>query len=117
MKPIINPLLFYFIDTICSLKEVLMILFGIAFTIYILYGFLSIVGDEEYPKWFKTNRTIILLIPFLIGVFIPSRETAYKMVISSYITPNNIEIVKDTGKDLIDYIIEKAGELESVKQK
>lgn len=69
---------------------------------------------NELPDWFKLKITMFFVIPIIIGLLIPEENTVYKMLIASYATPNNIEYVKETGKDLVDYIIEKANELEMV---
>lgn len=116
MKSIINPWLFYFIDTICSLKWLLLVLFAVGMIVYLILAFAYTVDAEKPPIFFNMKNTMCLVVPIIIALLIPEEKTVYKMLIASYTTPNNIEYVKDTGKDLIDYIIEKAGELESVKQ-
>ena len=114
MKPIINPWLFYLTDVICNIKFVLILFFGIGLFIYLMTSFFS-ADIGEKPEWFTRRNTIFLVIPIIIGLLIPEEKTVYKMLIASYTTPNNIEYVKETGKDLVDYIIEKANELERVQ--
>lgn len=116
MKPIINPWLFYLTDVFCSIKWTLLITFVLGMLVYLILAFVYVLDMEKPPTFFNMKNTMCLLIPIIIGLLIPEQNTVYKMFIASYTTPNNIEYVKDTGKDLIDYIIEKAGELESVKQ-
>lgn len=73
----------------------------------IFYCFME--GDKP-PKWLR-NVLIIGGIVACIGGLIPSKETCYKMIVTSYITPSNIEAVKGEATDLIDYIIDKVDEL------
>ena len=114
MKPIINPWLFYLTDVLCNVKFVLLLFFGIGLFLYLLIAFLNRDIGEKL-EWFTRRNTILLIIPIIIGLLIPEEKTVYKMLIASYATPNNIEYVKETGKDLVDYIIEKANELERVQ--
>lgn len=40
-------------------------------------------------------------------IAIPSKETIYKMLVSKYVTYENIDKATDTIKDGVDYIFEK----------
>lgn len=115
MKPIINPWLFYLIDVLCGMKWTLVVFFGVGLFIYLFALCVYFLELNRLPDWFKLRNTLFLVIPMLIGLTIPEQNTVYKMLIASYTTPNNIEYVKETGKDLVDYIIEKANELERVQ--
>ena len=92
--------------------------FGTAFVIIGLivagaagcFGFFWFLEEDELPKGIK-RAIIIGSIVALIGGIIPSKETCYKMIVASYVTPANIESVKGEATDLIDYIIEKVDEL------
>ena len=114
MKPIINPWLFYLTDVLCNVKWILLVFFGVGLSFYLTVGFVNTDVNEK-PEWFTRRNVILLVIPIIIGLLIPEQNTVYKMLIASYTTPNNIEYVKETGKDLVDYIIEKANELERVQ--
>ena len=115
MKPRINPWLFYLTDVFCNLKWLLLVLFAIGMLVYLILAFVYTVDEEKPPTFFTMKNTMCLIIPIIIALLIPEQNTVYKMLIASYTTPNNIEYVKETGKDLVDYIIEKASELEKVK--
>ena len=109
-SPILNPIWFYLIE--------LFERFGIAFVvigIFALIGgvvaiFISMAEVEDVPKCVK-KIMIIGAIVLAIGGIIPSEKTCYKMIVTSYITPANIESVRGEAIDLIDYIIEKVDEL------
>lgn len=115
MKPIINPWLFYLTDVLSGIKWLLVVFFALALFLYLLAFCFYFLDMNELPDWFKLKITMFFVIPIIIGLLIPEENTVYKMLIASYATPNNIEYVKETGKDLVDYIIEKANELERVQ--
>lgn len=73
------------------------------------FDFDEIKKCDIFIVFFKyTKKTIIVFIISVIGfILIPSEEVIYKMIISSYITPNNISVVGETAEDIIDYITEK----------
>ena len=115
MKPIINPWLFYLTDVLSGIKWLLVVFFSVALFVYLFGLSIYLLDMQELPDWHKLKNIVFLVIPIIIGLLIPEEKTVYKMLIASYTTPNNIEYVKETGKDLVGYIIEKANELERVQ--
>lgn len=114
MKPIINPWLFYLVDMIGSF-QILSIL--IALLIIISFAIEIIKYDEamdelDKVKVIKTFKKKVIVIALLItfAIFLPSKETCYKMMIASQITDNNIRKAEDTIKESVDYIFEKINE-------
>lgn len=114
MKPIINPWLFYLVDMIGSF-QILSIL--IALLIIISFAIEIIKYDEamdelDKVKVIKTFKKKVIVIALLItfAIFLPSKETCYKMMIASQITDNNIQNAEDVVKDSVDYIFEKINE-------
>lgn len=109
-SPLFNPLWFYLIE--------LFERFGIVF---VIIGFFAVIGGGiaififmmEGDDISKCVKKIIVVgaILLALGGLIPSKETCYKMIVASYVTPANIEGVKGEATDLIDYIIEKIDEL------
>lgn len=55
-------------------------------------------------KWALRCFVIALLCAFA-NLLIPSTETAYKMLVAYYITPDNLDLVKNTSKEAVEYII------------
>ena len=53
------------------------------------------------------RRTTIVLI--IMMVLVPNQRTAQQMIVAHYITPNNISIATQAGKDIFDYVLEKSG--------
>lgn len=100
MTYIINPWMFYLISLSDTLKWTTGILAIIAF-IGILFFW-----DEKY-KYVK-RCFIVGCISLAVCLFLPSKDTCYKMLIASQVTTENIENAKETVKDVADYIIEAA---------
>lgn len=74
--------------------------------------------DDNKPliKFLKKMLKISIIITIVsatLMTFIPSEETINKMIISSFITKENIEGAKKDAKELVDYIVEKAAELKT----
>lgn len=100
MTYIINPWMFYLISLSNTLKWVI----GI-FAIIAIIGSLCIYDECRDVKLAK--RVFIAgCASIIIWLFIPSKDTCYKMLIASQVTTENIENAKETVKDVVDYIIE-----------
>ena len=116
MEPIINPLWFYLID-ILALFGAGARLVGVALIlIMVIGGFsLSLIDIYDMEEWFKSKpiKKVMTLstIMLIIGMLIPVEETAYKMLIASLITPDNIEATGGAVQDIVDYIINSVNEL------
>ena len=112
MKPIINPLFFYFIS-VTDVLRLLLLIGGFGFAAIVLFvGFICCVDyDVEDIIKFLKKPLIIGLIVGTIGIFVPSENTCYKMLAASLITPDNIEVVKDGTQELVDYIIDVADQI------
>ena len=116
MKPIINPWLIYFVDSLdlVQLSCILMIL-ALVVAILLLTARISDFGGDEKEELKSARRTRKIVIFFsilllIIVPLIPSRETCYKMIIASQLTDNNIQKAEDTIKESVDYIFEKINE-------
>ena len=105
MEPIVNPALIYLIGTVDSLKGlcVLVSIFTwvwIVVTCYIRF----IEGDEESRPH---KYVMIVAVTFLLlTILIPSQETLIAMVVSSYITPDNVMVSEQHIIDMITRIKE-----------
>lgn len=112
MEPIINPWIFYFMNLADGFRAagyVITILgFAVGIVSLMVYG---MEHDEllpwKYLKWF--------IIAFVgggaISILIPSQEVITKMLVASFITPDNIELGVEGVKAIFDYIITTAAEL------
>ena len=118
MKPIISPWLIYFASRADSLK----ILAGcilICCIIAICIAFIE--GDIDYGsvlthKSFMKKCAIVSVISAVTLVITPSTETIYTMAVVNEITPDNIQAIGKTGKDVIDYITDQIDKVVNDKE-
>ena len=129
MKPIINPWIMYVIGLVNNINYIFtagIVFLFIAIIIAATFGFIRLVVDydnfdeflEDYHtavKWFKKG-CISLIIAGIVMIFIPSEKTLYSMIILENVTPNNIEIAGNTGKDVIDYLFDKIDQMNDEKE-
>ena len=112
--PVISPRLFYIIDLLDKLREMTNYSILDHCSGIFLVGFAAFLEVENWE-----DKTILKLkkglklsiIPIVITsvmyIAIPSEETVYKMLVSKYVTYENIDKATDTIKDGVDYIFEK----------
>lgn len=108
--PIINPMYLYLIEVLHNLDVVNNLVFiTLAFAICALSA-LYIV-DEQAREGIRANKSkiAILFVAFAISgiviVLIPTKDAMYKMLIASYVTTDNIQLVNDAIKvNLQDYL-------------
>ena len=121
MEPIINPLWFHLtglFDSIAVICSFILIFGGICTVIIwcifgVNYGLDSDYMSEEHKSAYKTifkhlkRVSVAILFSGVVWTAIPSKETMYYMLVSSYVTPDNLEKATDVIKDGVDYIFEK----------
>lgn len=124
MKPIINPWIMYVIglaNNISLIFTAVIVFLFVAIIIAAALGFFQFIENydnfdkflEEYHtavKWFKKG-CVSLIIAGIVMILIPSEKTLYSMVVLENVTPNNIEIAGNTGKDVIDYLFDKIDQM------
>lgn len=118
MKPIVSPWTIYFASRADSLK----ILAGcilICCIIAICIAFIE--GDIDYEsvlthKSFMKKCAIVSVISAVTLVITPSTETIYTMAVVKEITPDNIQAIGKTGKDVIDYITDQIDKVVNDKE-
>ena len=122
IEPIISPWVFYWID-LCTPIKVFTAICTVSFAI--LCGAardnISIRNTEEFNAIYvrKTKIYGIAAVIFaLICLFVPSNNTAYKMLVASYVTPDNInstvQFTQEAFKTLMDGIVETAQRLQGL---
>lgn len=114
MTPIVNPIFFWLIDTGGNLR----IAFGtIAIVFLLAWGITKLVELLEFDYQPKHSITWVLILGIVSGILwalVPSPDTCYKMLAASLITPDNLNSVIGTGKDIVNYIVESATEILSM---
>ena len=120
MEPIISPWLIWWLQTCDTIKTFCCVgaaLSGVALLISLILYIYSILeyNDEEMktelvPRLIKKGRNIslFLLVSLMsLGILIPDKATAKWMVVSSYVTEENIDTAVENTKEAIDYIFDK----------
>ena len=94
---------------ILSILIVLLIIISFAIEI-VKYG--EDIDELDKVKVIKTLKKKVIVIALLItfAIFLPSKDTCYKMMVASQITDTNIQKAEDVIKDSVDYIFEKINE-------
>ena len=130
MTYIINPWFFYFASLLdgfgilISIVLFLAIVGTVGFSIWwVMEAYVSdfFVHDDNEPPFAKFCKKMIkasviaTIISAVLMVVVPSEETVNKMMISSFITEENVEKTKEEAKEIVDYIAEKAIELKKAE--
>lgn len=100
MKPIISPWVIYFASRTDALGTLFMIVTAAAFAICL------IEFDDLTKNGFKLFISIGI-ISVILTVLTPTTETVYTMMVANEITPDNIQTIGKTGKDVVDYITDQ----------
>ena len=121
MNPIINPLWFYLIDTVTSIKVVCLAMGILIWTALAIISLCHLSWDiEDFTDFWKMKYTkiiaIISVILVFVGCLIPGIETAYKMLVASLLTPDNIAALGESVSSVVDYIIDSVDKLIESKQ-
>lgn len=109
MKPIISPWLIYFASRADNLTTFFGVIAGICGSIAIGALFAGLAGYNEPFKFRKTiSKSIIgCVVMTIITIMTPNTETIYTMAVVNEITPDNIQTIGKTGKDVVDYITDQ----------
>ena len=118
MEPIISPWTIYLINLTYNISQLLLVIstmcliFSVVATLILIFSY----GDYEYEeklcnkciKFIKYSIPTVL-ITATISTFIPSRDVMIAMIVSSYITPDNLyganEAIKANLQDYINIIV------------
>lgn len=109
MKPIISPWLIYFASRAYNLTTFFGVIAGICSIIAMGAFFAGLAGYDEPFKFRKTiSKSIIgCVVMTIITIMTPNTETIYTMAVVNEITPDNIQTIGKTGKDVVDYITDQ----------
>ena len=109
MKPIISPWLIYFASRADNLTTFFGVIAGICSIIAMGAFFAGLAGYDEPVKFRKTiSKSIIgCVVMTIITIMTPNTETIYTMAVVNEITPDNIQTIGKTGKDVVDYITDQ----------
>ena len=68
------------------------------------------LGDKDYSVKYKQKIKLFVCIGLVCAVLfalIPSQTTLTRMIVASYVTPQNIEIMQGEANKSVDYLINK----------
>ena len=116
--PIISPWFFYFAGIADGLGITLMVFGCIAILISIIVLCVSVDADGTGFVKKSIKGIIISIVIIILGIFCPSEDTCYKMMLAKFATPQNIQTVtkyagdtasdvSDVIKDIMDYSVDR----------
>lgn len=110
VMPIIDPMYLYLIEVLHNLDAINNFIF-IALAFVVLVSSVMYVIDEYAREAINKNKSSVVLalmaftVSLLIAVLVPTKDTMYKMLIASYVTTDNIQLVNDAIKvNVQDYL-------------
>lgn len=111
MEYYINPMWFYWLHVIESLRGVCIGLLIISVVVIVVMG-VEIYDDSDADTEKARKRIIkffcgVLIISTLILVFVPTKETMIEMMIARQVTPQNVEAGIESIKGVVDYVIQE----------
>lgn len=118
MKPIISPWLIYFASRADNLTTFFGVIAGICSIIAMGAFFAGLAGYDEPFKFRKTiSKSIIgCVVMTIITIMTPNTETIYTMAAVNEITPDNIQTIGKTGKNVVDYITDQIDKVVNDKE-
>lgn len=108
MNQIINPWIFYLIDILENINICLdFVLTALVFITVI--RFIMNLDLKDDPIYKKKNKRYIIAMCIILATtaIIPSEKAMYTMLVSNYVTYDNVEKASDVIKDSVDYIFDK----------
>ena len=118
MEPIINPLWFYLIDTLSGFGSTFCAIGGIGVGALIIGAIGAVICfdlDSSLKDLWKNKVTkmiaVFSIVLVVMGSCIPSESTAYKMLVASLVTPNNIATAGESATNIVDYIVESVDKI------
>ena len=118
-EPIISPWIFYWINVLHCVKylSIIILMFLILPNLFIIDNYSSRMNDKQARR----SLVIIVIVDVVLlalTIFIPDKDTLYKMLVASYITPENIntgiQITKDGIQFIMQTIIDTAKQLKEM---
>ena len=112
MEPIVSPWLIYGIEMLRYVNTVVVIGLTISAAVMFLFMFDFVYsddvsdGDKVAAKKNMWKPAVVAVILLAAWVIIPSRDTAYKMLMASYVTPNNIHMVGNEANEAVSILLD-----------
>ncbi len=119
-EPIISPWVFYWVETMDQIRDVVNCVIGVTMFISVIFLLLTLAFEKEEREEHISEEIFkrIIKILAIVGVvsvigfmFIPSKGTMYKMLAASYMTQENIENVGESIDKIADKLVEKINQV------
>lgn len=109
MDPILSPWLIYLLWVLTGLKAASLFALCLSLLVIIFYGVFDLCeGEEAKHKWIFKLAGITIVVSGVIYLLIPPKEYLAAMVVTSYVTPENMhalnEMIKSTLGDYLSVI-------------
>lgn len=120
-EPIIDPMIFYWIDLVSKLPAIVCLtgLAAMVFGTFTLFSYKDWRDKDEQDTDHKIMKgltkitTILFCIAALLGFFLPNENTIYKMWIAKQVTPHNLQVTGETIDKVIEKIIKVSQEVKN----
>lgn len=119
-EPIISPWVFYWIETMSQIKDIANAVTGVTMFISIIFLFFALllkkeerekhINEEIFGRVTK-GMIVVGIVSIIACMFLPAKETMYKMLTASYITQENIENVGESIDKIADKLVEKINQV------
>ena len=112
-EPIISPWIFYWMSVVDNLRSLIGFIGFLAAGItmwFCLDWIVTLCTNEANSVKYKQKikpLCCIALVCGVLSVLIPSQTTLTRMIVASYVTPQNIEIMQGEANESVDYLINK----------
>lgn len=112
-EPIIDPMIFYWMDVLSNIKSLPYFLFIL---LVIFSGGACVTYTDyckEQPPVHRVAKRIAICLLILcpisasLSFFIPSKDTMYKMLIAKQVTPHTLQVTGETAEVIVDKISDK----------
>lgn len=119
-EPIISPWVFYWVETMGQIRDVVNCVIGVTMFISVIFLLLALAFEKEEREEHISEEIFkrIIKILAIVGVvsvigfmFMPSKGTMYKMLAASYMTQENIENVGESIDKIADKLVEKINQV------
>lgn len=121
MQPIVNPIFIYLLSILDGIHNLITIFILLSIIVFIVPVFLIVyswfegydISIQKYKSYIK--KGLIYFIFFnLLGIFIPTKESAIMIYTSKFVTVNNIntskEFLLNTFQEVMDIINKESEE-------
>lgn len=112
-EPIISPWIFYWMSVVDNLRILIgfigFLAAGITICFCLDWIVMSCTNEANSVKYKQKIKPLccIALVCGVLSVLIPSQTTLTRMIVASYVTPQNIEIMQGEANKSLDYLINK----------